>query len=470
MSKYKKLAINSIVFAIGNLGSKLISFLLLPLYTYYLEKNEFGTVDLLTTTLSLIIPIVTLSVFDAVLRFTMDKGYDNKIVLNNALLITLLGFIFSILLYPLVIIAFPFPKLLLYFYVLLLIQSINSSLSQFVRALGKIKFFSTIGIIGALTVLVGNIVFLVMLHWGIEGYLISLIFSNVVCFMYTFFFGDIRKYISISKANLNVVKKMLIYSIPLIPNALMWWIMSLSDRYIISFFLGLGANGLYAVASKIPNLLNVINSIFFQAWQMSAIEESESKNKSEFYTKIFSLYSTLLLVCASVMIGLTKFIMKFAVSDEYFEAWKYVPFLLLSIVFSSFSSFLGTNYIAAKNTTGIFKTSLWGAVINIVFNLILIPIIGINGAAVSTMLSFALIWILRIRGTKDYVNITINIKKIIIAMCILFIQITLLFINLPYSYLLQIILISTLLILNKQDLLLISRKFTLKLNQKKLSM
>ncbi|MDK8210357.1 oligosaccharide flippase family protein, partial [Bacillus subtilis] len=287
MSKYKKLAINSIVFAIGNLGSKLISFLLLPLYTYYLEKNEFGTVDLLTTTLSLIIPIVTLSVFDAVLRFTMDKGYDNKIVLNNALLITLLGFIFSILLYPLVIIVFPFPKLLLYFYVLLLIQSINSSLSQFVRALGKIKFFSTIGIIGALTVLVGNIVFLVMLHWGIEGYLISLIFSNIVCFMFTFFFGDIRKYISISKANLNVVKKMLIYSIPLIPNALMWWIMSLSDRYIISFFLGLGANGLYAVASKIPSLLNIINSIFFQAWQMSAIEESESKNKSEFYTKIF---------------------------------------------------------------------------------------------------------------------------------------------------------------------------------------
>ncbi|MDK8210437.1 polysaccharide biosynthesis C-terminal domain-containing protein, partial [Bacillus subtilis] len=115
-----------------------------------------------------------------------------------------------------------------------------------------------------------------------------------------------------------------------------------------------------------------------------------------------------------------------------------------SIVFSSFSSFLGTNYIAAKNTTGIFKTSLWGAVINIVFNLILIPIIGINGAAVSTMLSFALIWILRIRGTRDYVNITINVKKIIIAMCILFIQITILFINLPYSYLLQIILISTL--------------------------
>ncbi|MEH7092940.1 polysaccharide biosynthesis C-terminal domain-containing protein [Priestia megaterium] len=433
MSKYKKLAVNSIVFAIGNLGSKLISFILLPLYTYYLTKSEFGTVDLLTNTLSLLLPIFTLSVFDAILRFAMERGQDHKAVLTNALAVTLVGFLISGLLYPAVVIFFPFPKLIFFLYVLFFLQSINSCLSQFVRALGKVKLFSSLGMVGAFVVLISNILFLSILHWGIEGYIISLIISNFVCFIVVFIFGDIKKNVHIGSVNIGILRMMLLYSLPLIPNSLMWWIMSLSDRYVISFFLGVGANGLYAVASKIPNLLNVINSIFFQAWQMSAIEEDVSKDKSEFYTNIFSIYSTLLLIFTSVMIALTKFLMKFIVSAEYFESWRYVPFLLLGVVFSSFSSFVGTNYIANKNTAGIFKTSLWGAIINIVLNLILIPIIGINGAAISTMISFAIIWILRTKGTKKHVTIAVNLRKCILTLIILLLQILVLYSNLTYS-------------------------------------
>lgn len=451
-NRYGKLAKNSIVFTIGNMGSKLISLILIPLYTYCLSTDQFGTVDLVTTTLSLLLPIVTMSVYDAVLRFVMDENYDKKTVLNNGLMLTLLGFIIAVLMYPVFMMIFPFGNFIKYFYLLLLTQSINSSVSQFVRASGKVKLFASVGIIGAFVVLTANIIFLVVLHWGIAGYLMALISADIVSFFFLLIFGKVYRYLSIHKMNRKLLKTMLVYSMPLIPNALMWWVMGVSDRFIITYFLGVGANGLYAIANKIPNVLNIINTIFFQAWQMSAIEEAESNSKSQFYTNVFNIFSATMLVFTSVFLVLLKWVMTFAVSPNYYESWKYVPFLLLGIVFASFSGFLGTNYIAAKNTTGVFRTSAVGAVINIAVNFTLIPVIGINGASISTMLSFLVIWILRIYDTRQFVRIQIDIKRLLTTLALLLIQIGVLYTAMPFEYLLEVLLFFGIIIVQKKEI------------------
>lgn len=438
MNIYKKLVGNSLIFAVGNLGTKLLIFFLVPLYTFYLTEKEFGTVDLLTTTLSFLIPIFTLSIFDSVLRFAMDKNYDKQAVFSNSLVVIIIGFVLLVALYPFFIHILPFENFIFYFYTIMLFQSINTTITQYIRAIGMVKLFAGSGIINALILLLCNILFLMIFHMGIIGYLVSLIIANMVSSVFVVFVGRIQYDFSIQKLNMGLIKEMLIYSIPLIPNALMWWIMGLSDRYIITYYLGLGANGIYAVANKIPGILNIVNSIFFQAWQMSAIEEVNSRDKSKFFSNVFNIFSIVMLVATSLLLIFLKLIAGILVSNNYSEVWRYIPFLLLGVVFSSFSGFLGTNYIAAKKTGGVFKTSVIGAIINVVINLLLVPVIGINGASIGTMLSFLVIWILRIKDTKKFVDLQINLPKITTMIAIISVQIYILYMELPIGYLLQI--------------------------------
>ncbi|MBZ9536853.1 oligosaccharide flippase family protein [Cytobacillus oceanisediminis] len=452
MSRYKKLAKNSVIFAIGNLGSKLITLLLVPLYTFYLSTEQFGVVDLVGTTLSMLVPIFTLSIFEAVLRFVMDKNYDKKVILNNALILTMVGFVISLLLYPVLQYILPFSEFLYLFYILLFTQSINNTILQFIRAIGKVKLYASFGIITALLILILNIIFLIVFDLGEVGYLLSLIIADVISILTVVIIGKIYKYINLKSINTKIIKEMLIYSMPLIPNALMWWVMGLSDRYLITYFLGFSANGIYAIANKLPNVLNIVNSIFFQAWQMSAIEEVNSKDKSEFFSKVFNAYSTLLFLCASIFLVLIKPLIGFLIAPEYSNVWRYIPFLLMGIIFSSFSGFLGTNYIALKKTTGVFRTSVLGAFINLFLNIILIPKFGINGASFSTMISFSVIWIVRTFETKKFITLKIRYFTFIPTIILLYLQIYILYCNISYEFMFLFLIVIIIIILNLKEI------------------
>ena len=451
MSTYKKLLNNSIIFAIGNLGTKFIVFFLVPIYTYYLSTAEYGQVDLLTTTLSLMLPLINLSIFDAVFRFVMDLKYDKHQILLNALIITVIGFLLLVTIYPILSFLLPIENNIIIFYLIILFQSINASLSQYIRAIGEVKLFALNGMLNALLMLILNIVFLVNFGLGLAGYLYAFLIANIICCLFLYIFSEVKKVLvwrNRYKLNVKLIREMLVYSTPLIPNTLMWWIMALSDRFVITIFLGLGANGIYAVANKIPNLLNIANTIFFQAWQMTAVEEADSKKKDIIFSKVFEVFSVMMLLVASLLILNVKIIINLLASADFFLAWKYVPFLILGTVFSSFAGFLGTNYIATKKTRGVFKTSLIGGVINVVLNFSLIPFIGINGASISTMVSFFLIWIIRIKDTKKFVSIKINMKNMVMTLSLIFIQILILYLEVKLSYIYQLIVFAAILAVN----------------------
>lgn len=235
MNKYKKLIGNSAIFAVGNLGSKLILIFLVPLYTYYLTAVEYGTIDIITTTSSLLLPIISLSIFDAVLRFVMDKKYPNDVVFTNALIITILGSIIALLFYPIFMYFNVLSGLLGYMYTILIIQAFQTLLTQFIRAIGKIKVYALNGIIMTLVTAVFNIIFLVKYNMGINGYFLSIIIANLISILYLTLYTKILSYIRFDKINKKITVKMLVYCIPLIPNAFMWWTINASNRYFILF-------------------------------------------------------------------------------------------------------------------------------------------------------------------------------------------------------------------------------------------
>lgn len=427
---YKKLLSNSLIFAIGNFSSRFLNILLVPLYTYYFTTAEYGTVDLVTTTISLMLPIVTLNVYEAVLRFTMDEEADNRSVFTNSIFILIFTLILA-LSATLLVSQFVTidPLLLKSLAVILCVQSIQTVFSQYARGKGKIKAYALNGIITTFIAGVSNIILIVYLHMGIQGYFISIIISNLFSILYFAKVIDIRGSFDFKSRDKALTKKLLLYSLPLIPNSIMWWLTNASNRYFILFFLGASANGLFAVANKIPSLISMVNSIFFQAWQLSAIEEYNSDEKETFYSSVFNYFSSVLFLSTACILAVIRPALGFLVEETYFDSWKLVPFLLLSVVYSSFSSFLGTNYIASKKTTGVFTSSIVGAIVSVLLNSLLIPWIGIIGSGISSMVSFFVIWLIRLYDTKRFVALKVDWPLFLTNNVLLSLQIVVLFVS-----------------------------------------
>lgn len=468
MNSYKKLLNNSFIFAVGNLGSKIVSFFLVPLYTYYLSSSEYGTVDLTITTVNMLLPVVSVSVFEAILRFIMDKDHDSEKTLSNSLAISLAGFFVISLSYPILRYFNVLGTDLIFFYMILFVQIIGSIFANYARAIGKVKIFAVNGILLTFSTGVLNILFLAYYNLGIVGYYWALILAYGISAMYLVISTKAYKDIRFSHIDASIVKKILVFSVPMVPSTIMWWLINASSRYFIRAFVGVSANGLFAVASRIPSLLNIVNQVFNQAWQLSAVEEYNKNNKNDFYSNVFNTLSSLMLIASSFILIILKPLFEFLFSAEYFESWRIVPFLLLGAVFSSFSAFFGTTYFVAKQTKAMFKTSVYGGVLSFILNAAFIPTLGTIGAGISSMFSFLLMFLIRYFDTKKYIEIKINWFSLLANMIIISVQTGILFTDLDIlvELIIQGILLIFLVFANR-NLLKLGQKILVKITKKK---
>lgn len=387
----KRLVRNIGIFAIGNLGSKVIGFLLIAIFTRYLTTTQFGYVDLITTTVNMLLPIIALSIADAVFRFVMDDDANDQMIFSTGVSFTLL---ISLIVF---LIAFPILKLFDVHYAGLVLLYLAASLVQilfqnFVRGIGYVRLFAFNGLVSALVLAGCGIWQVVYLRNGITGYLNALIIATIFSALFIGFIAKLWTFFRISANNRQLLKAMLQYSIPLIPNAFLWFFTNDASRYFIVGFVGLAANGLYAVATKLPTIINVFYTIFSQAWQISAVEEYRKNRHSRFFSDVFSADVGLSVILIGAILIILRPIMTIFVASEYFDAWKIVPALLLASFFSNLASFLGTIYLATKETKGIMMTTVYGMIVNLLLNVILIPLFGIQGAGIGAAIGFAF-WI-----------------------------------------------------------------------------
>jgi len=444
--RYRKLAENTFFFALGTLGSRSIAFFMLPLYTRLLTPRDYGTLDVFQTTVSLLVPILSLEIVEAVFRFSMDEAQEGaKRVLSTALPFSFLSLLLSLALTPMLFRFEIFQAYLPYFYAIFFLTVLLEEAKQYVRALGKVKIFALSDILYVLFFAGFNVVFMVFLRMGLRGYFLSYVLAQVCSFLFVAFSGRIFPEISFRFFDRKLAREMLRYSIPLIPNALMWWVMNVSDRYLILHFLGLEANGIYAVACRFPALLGTVTGVFFPAWQLSAVEEFHSEDRAEYYARVFSLYSSALFLLTGFILLFLPEITGLFVASNFKEAWRFVPFLLIGTVFHSFASFLGTIYVATKKTLGAFSTTALGGATNFLLNLIFIPHWGIQGAAFTTMLGFLVVWGARVKVTRSVCPFSMDLKRVILSFGLIEMEGFILFLKLPV--LLRIFLVLLLFIL-----------------------
>lgn len=418
MNRYEKLIKNSGLFLIANFGSKIVTFLMVRFYTEVLTAAEYGIIDLLFTTVNLAVPIITLSITEAVLRFSIDDIENRKKSLSYGYLITIVGnLIFILSAFFLYRIDFLRENLIL-MYLLSITNSLQLVTTQFARGIGNSKLFAFSGFLHTVLLVGLNILFLLVFSWGITGYLLASIVSNVLVIAITFILGGFKNYLY-PIIDWEYLKQMLKYSSPLIPNSIFWWLTQSSSRYIVAFILSDTANGLYAAANKIPTIISTVSGIFFQAWQLSSVDEANSKDKNKFYTKVFTAFSMVLICGTSFCLVILQPLYKIMVEESYYEGWRCAPFLFIAMVFSGYSSFVGTNYTTMKKTKGVLLTTVAGGVLNLILGIVFTSAFGIIGSAFATALSFMVIWLIRVFDTRKFARINYSFRKFIIPLVLL---------------------------------------------------
>ena len=462
MDKYKKLASDTIVFGIGNFGVKLIYFFLMPLYTMALSKEEFGLADLLTNGLALVMPALTLSIIDAVFRFTLDKDSNPSALLSNGVRVLAISYIIVCIAIG---IAYMMIDLPLYWILIAgnyIFESLKSLFAQFTRALGRVWDFAINGIGSALILFLSTYLLVYHLHGGVNGYILSFIIAEFASMVYFCVRVPILGNIKLNSIDKALLKQMLIFSIPLIPNTLSWWITNVSSRYIIAGFCGIGAAGLFASASKLPALMNVFSTIFQQSWQFASVKEYQESTQSSFYGKVFQQYSFLCLLAGTMMIALVPFISKVVLQGEFYQAWVYSPLLLFSALLGCYSVFFGTFYTVVKDNVKTMYTTLIGATANILLCLALIPKLGVDGALVVNVSSYAVIVILRVKDVRKYVSIEIEVGKLLCGLILCLLQSIFYMYSFTLGIFMSVISSVFILILNRKEM----KALLIKLNNK----
>lgn len=437
MQRGKKLGKNIGIMAIGTFGSRILTFFLVPLYTSCLTTAEYGIADLITTTISLLYPLFTVTIGEAVLRYSLDRDIDKKQVFTIGLLINVIGFAVLLLCTP---IWFRIDFLhnnyifFLFYYISYVMYQLFSFFS---KGIDEIAIYTISGIFQTVTTILINVIALLILNLGIEGYLLSFVFSNSTAAFIIFIFAHLYRYISFEKIQKELLREMLIYSVPMIPNSISWWISNSSDKYILKIFSGATITGIYSVSYKIPTILSVFYSVFMSAWRLSSVEDFGSEESCRFHRDIFEKLFDVLALAAAGIILFNRFLAKILYAKDFYIARVYVPVLVIAVMVHGIGEYFGTLYTSAKKTKMLFYSSLMGAIANIVLNFLLIRKYSAMGAAIATLISYFIIVVFRAIHTRTIMKLPFNYFKISVMSIILIIMCMVQTLELRYSFIMS---------------------------------
>ena len=425
LERNKYLFKNTGIFLIGNIGTKIINFLLVPLYTYALNTNEYGVVDLVGTLGFLLGPILMLNIHEGVLRFCIDKDADKDAIMSIGYIALVILMLLGLLLLPVCNEIDILRNYAIYIYLYIITYGFKLMSDCYLRGIEYLAFYSISNIIYTLVIAILSIAFLTQYHLGIKGYLLAYILANCISALFNFITGKMYLVNFNFHIDRQIVKPILKYSLVLIPNSFMWWIVNSSDRIMISYMLGSAANGIYAVSYKVPTMLQTLSQMFIQAWSYSAINEAQSIDKNKYNNDIYKCLVVIVTLLGGIAIMFIKPFIYIYINEAYREAWFYSPILIVGFAFLALASFLGAQYTVYKDSKGFVFSSSIAAILNIILNFIFIPVIGVLGAAIATTLGYMAVFVYRSIDTKKYVDIEIfSFENIRLYVCLLLICIT----------------------------------------------
>lgn len=395
-TRVTKLLSNTLIFTVGKFVSKLIVIFMLPFYTSYLSQAEYSTADLITNFCNLIIPLACLGVSEGIFRNAASKSVDKEAFFTNGVMLMIFGSIGAAALSPLLNLLDFFNHYILLIVCYIIASNLHSVCAQYICAIGRTKLFAGQGVLNTFLTVILNIIFLVGFDMGVLGYVLAIVLADFMTTVVIFFAAKLYRAFIPSKISGRIMKELLRFCLPLVPSTVFWWITGVSDRYLVAAMASAEENGLYAAAYKIPTLLTYVVTIFNDAWKLSAVSESEDREKcAEFYSQIYKYYIAVMFVGGGTIALLAQPLSKILFAESYYSAWIFIPVLSAATVFTALDTFLGSVYFTVKKTSMSLWTALIGAVVNVALNRLWIPQWGAMGASVATFISYFLVYVIR---------------------------------------------------------------------------
>lgn len=414
-NRYSYLLKNTWILTISNFSSKILVFLLIPLYTNVLTPEEYGLYDLVVSCTTLLFPIITLNIVDGVMRFLIDKNYNKSdivlIGIRYILYSNIIIFLFLVCCY-----SFQIIQIIngyeLFIFIFYLSYSIYNFLSQVAKGFEKIYIIAIASVISTTLMLTCCILFLLVFDWGIKGFIIANSLSLMVPSIYYINSLNIKMHLKSSNKNADLQKEILKYCLPLIFTTLGWWVNSTADRYIVIFFCGLSMSGILSIANKIPSVINTVFSMFGLAWQISAIKEFGTNGAKEFYSDLYIKINLIICIFGSLLILCSRYLAHILYGNEFYQACFFAPFLIIGTIFNILSGVLGPILSAQKKSKSMASSAIIGALLNVVLSTILVYCLETQGATIATALSSYVIYRLRAKavGTEIMVNNITSVK------------------------------------------------------------
>lgn len=402
---------NTVVFAFGSLAVKVVSLVLMPLYTTALTTAEYGVAELLNSGIEIALPILSLGIVEALYRFSIDETIPRAALFGNSLAILGCGVGVAGVMSALAGVLGGSEHAGAFF-VLFASTSLFKATTQFARGLGHVKRYVAYGLVNALVLVIASGVLLLELRAGVTGYLWAYSAGYLVAALVAFIGSSEYKYVLPFSMDRALLGRMLAYSLPLVPNLLSWWIVSVSGRYMVLWGSGVAAAGLFTAASKMPALINMVTSVFQQAWQYSTAREIGSADSGAFFGKVLRGYSVASLFAAGLVMALNRPISEVLLQAEFREAWRYVPLLMLAATLGVLSVFFGTFYQALMNSRMLMVSTLVGAGTNLALCLVLVPFMGPWGAGCAVTASYVLVLAVRMRDIGRRIDMPIDHRRI----------------------------------------------------------
>lgn len=412
-NKYKELLSNSALFAVGEFTVKLVQFFLMPLVTGVLTKAQYGRAESIMSLVELVVPIVTLDITEAVLRFSIEKSGDRdgmcRIVSTSSLVdagcIALVSAVCLVMQY-----VFSVEYAML-FAVLFALYSLYNIWGQYVRGSGRVSVYVTSRIVNALVLAMSTYLLVYRHQMGVTGYLLAMESAYLAAVIVLAAAGGLVGSIRLSGFDSPLLRDMLKYSVPMIANMISWWLMQTANRYVLIFMVDESASGVFIAVSKLASIVNIFSTIFLQAWTISLSKNIRSEDKNEFGEKVFELYSTFLEAAVLGLLLVLPIVSRFLLKGEFTEYWKYSAIPITTVLLSCYNAYFGAYYGATYKTKRVFVSTLYGAVTNLLVLAVLAKPLSFLAALIASYIGYLVMTAIRIKDTYHLTGLVIDVKR-----------------------------------------------------------
>ena len=403
------------LYALGNIISKLMMFVLVPFYSFYIKAGEFGYYNLCLTTVLILGPVVAMQMKEGALRFLLEKkgAAEQDAVVAFILRRLLVNSLVFILVASVVAAVHP-VDFLWYTVALTVAYMLQETLAQICRGLDRNMVFAVSGVVCAMVIMVVSVVLVAVFSMGIKGIFIGNIAGRFMSVIYMEWRVHIaRRLSSPERLSRERQRGIIRYCLPLVAGMLLTWLINSSNVYFISYLCGLESMGQFAVAQKWGQIFESIAGIFFLGWQEMAMSHYDDADRDAYFSKIFNVY---LWLYAFMVVGISfgvRFIYPWVTGAAYHGSAQYLFPIVFIVMLSYTICFYDVAYQCAKNTRRAFFGWLGAAVVVVAGNFLLGRAYGIYGILASSIFTYMFLLIYRVVDTRRYVQLRISMRSML---------------------------------------------------------